>query len=194
MQFNKTTSKICLAFLCLLCYISTVGLPQNCEATFVMKKILINSKKHGIQECLMDDEDYAFINKWSWKILSHKTKKYAARWDGKNTLLMHRVILKITDPKVLVDHKDLDGLNNQKFNLRKCNKAENNRHVESRKNSSSKYLGVSWDKINKKWTAQITINSKTTHIGRFHKETDAADAYNKKAIEVFGQFANPNKL
>jgi len=159
-----------------------------------MKIILIKSKKLGTKECLVDDEDFEYLNHWKWKILSHKTSFYAARSTRKGTILMHRSILKLTDSSILCDHDDHNGLNNQKYNLRTCTKAQNNRNVKSRLGSTSNYLGVSWDKVNSKWLSQITFENKVINLGRFKSEIQAAEAYNTKAVELFGEFANPNSI
>jgi hypothetical protein len=173
-----------------------------------MKIILINSKRHGTKECFVDDEDFEYLNQWKWKLLVSYNSVYAVRTISKylgggrmarkykyECLLMHRVIMKLTDRNILVDHKDQNGLNNQKDNLRTCTKAENNRHVNSHKDAMySKYLGVSFDKRRGKWVSSITYKSKLINLGRFDLEKDAALAYNRKANELFGEFSNPNQL
>jgi len=84
-----------------------------------------------------------------------------------------------------VDHINGIKSDNRVTNLRILNKAENSRAFKTKiKNTTSKYRGVSWNvKINK-WSARIGINGKTTYIGVFHNEVDAAKAYNSKAIEL----------
>lgn len=167
-----------------------------------MKIIKINSKKHGEHDCLVDDDKYDFLNKWKWGLLVSYNSKYAIRKISKREngkrhfkcILMHRLILGLTDNSILVDHKDQNGLNNQSYNIRTCTKAQNNRNISSHKNSTSKYLGVCWDSIRGKWKAHITFNKIMYNIGRFEDEKEAALAYNKKAIELFGEFANPNKI
>jgi hypothetical protein len=63
-----------------------------------------------------------------------------------------------------------------------------------KRNSTSKYKGVSFDSINNKWRSGIMINGKTIHLGRFNLEEEAAIAYNNKAIELFGEFAKINNI
>lgn len=120
-----------------------------------MKTIFINSKKLGRKECLVDDDDFDFLNQWKWKLLVSYNSIYAVRnvdiRDERGNkrsivILMHREVLKLTDNNMLVEHLDLNGLNNQKANLRTCNKSQNNSHRKSAVGSSSKYLGVTWDK------------------------------------------------
>lgn len=115
--------------------------------------------------------------------------------DGKqNKLYSHRIIYFIHhgDLPEFLDHIDGDRLNNRIENLRSATKQENNRNSKPRKNSSSKYLGVSWNKARQKWVAEIRINEKKKHLGLFTDEKDAALAYDEAARKYFGEFANPN--
>lgn len=92
----------------------------------------------------------------------------------------------------IVDHKDRNPSNDKIGNLRAAIKSQNMANCNSRKNSSSKYLGVSWDKRTKRWSAELTINHKLLHLGLFKIEEDAALAYNKAAKIHHGEFANIN--
>lgn len=62
------------------------------------------------------------------------------------------------------------------------------------KNSTSIYKGVSWNKATSKWRAYIQKDGKLHHLGLFTDEIEAAKAYNKAATEMFGEFANLNKI
>lgn len=166
-----------------------------------MKTIIIKSKRYGEKECLLDDEDFDVVNKWRWKLLISYNSMYAVRnatytiSRGKyiqKVILMHRLILNLNDKNILVDHKDQNGLNNQKDNLRTCTKAENNRNIKSHRDSTSKYLGVCRDSARRKWKAGITFKKKLINIGRFESEEAAALAYNEKAKELFKEFASLN--
>src|SRR5689334_17780885 len=116
---------------------------------------------------LVDDEDFDFLNKWKWHANSNGRKNifYAKRLDSNKIVSMHRVILSITDPKIIVDHKDGDGLNNQRSNLRIATPSQNN--ANRRPMGSSKYLGVYYHKSSKKWKAQIGKNGTNTSLGYF---------------------------
>lgn len=146
----------------------------------------------------VDDEDFEFLNQWKWYAYKHGRTFYAYRANyQKNTkrawpISMHRQLLNLLNDKRAVDHIDHNGLNNQKENLRISIQGGNNCNKLSAKNSSSKYLGVSWHKINKNWVACITKNNKFKHLGSFNKEQDAAIAYNRAAKELHGEFANIN--
>ena len=93
-----------------------------------------------------------------------------------------------------IDHIDNNPLNNKIENLRKVTMSQNIMNSRLNKNSSSQYKGVSWDKSTNKWLAQIRINNKQIHLGRFKSETDAAIAYNEKAKELFGEYSYLNEV
>ena len=144
----------------------------------------------------VDDDDYEILKSFTWHI---HNKKYAAtcfyikETKGTKSLFMHRMIMNPMDG-VQVDHIDHDGLNNQRSNLRLCSNSQNSKNVGKRKNTSSKYLGVSYtiNRGHKYIVAQIMCDYKKIKIGQFKSEEDAAKAYDKKAIELFGDYANIN--
>lgn len=97
-----------------------------------------------------------------------------------------------------IDHKDRNGLNNQKYNLRICSRGDNASNVSPKKNKLSKYLGVTWDKKRNKWLSQLSKGSKKNrrnlHYKLFDNEIDAAKSYNEAAIKYHGEFANLNVI
>ncbi len=148
---------------------------------------------------LVDDEDFEWLSRWkwhAWKCRHHKTY-YARRQAGKTELLMHRVILGLSrGDGIQSDHADRDGLNNCRGNLRICTRAQNGTNRSSATGSTSSYLGVSWDRTRGKWKAASVMPrqgpGRRVNLGRFDDEQDAARAYDRFAIEHFGEFANPN--
>lgn len=143
---------------------------------------------------LVDDEDFESLNQFNWCATKRGKTFYAIRACGGTTMKMHRQILKLADPKILTDHIDHNGLNNQKENLRLANYSQSNSNRNSNSSGTSKYLGVSWDKRNNRWTAQIQKGGVRKHLGGFRTETEAAICYNEAAKEVHGEFANINLL
>jgi hypothetical protein len=99
---------------------------------------------------------------------------------------LHRLIYKyfnedwdITDNSKnnLIDHININPLDNRIENLRVVNKSQNCRNRNKRDNCSSKYIGVSWHKTTNKWIASININNKRKHLGLFDNEEEAAERY-----------------
>ena len=84
--------------------------------------------------------------------------------------------------KLVVNHIDIDKLNNNVSNLEIVTARENGnkKHLKS----SSKYTGVCWDKRDKKWMAYIRINGKLKNLGYFTDELEASNAYQLKLSEI----------
>lgn len=141
---------------------------------------------------LVDDDDYDELKQYRWTAVVYGGIWYALRWNGSGTTLMHRQILK-APPEFTVDHINHDGLDNRRANIRLATTAENNRNKRMKRNKASGYKGVSY-RLNrtKPWRAEISMNGKRIHIGYYETSTDAALAYDKKAKELFGEFALTN--
>lgn len=142
---------------------------------------------------LIDNEDYEMvsIHKWHYLKRYHDRPGYAStKIDGKN-VSMHKFIMGESDGKV-IDHINGDTLDNRKLNLRFCTHQQNlwNRH--KRKQTQSKYIGLSKGRNRKKWQVQILIDGKKKTIGQFESEEDAARAYDKVARKYYGEFAPVN--
>ena len=141
----------------------------------------------------IDNDDYEIVKDYKWCYHQGYAKTNITLPNGKRkSLLMHRLILGLTDPKIQADHINHNKLDNRRNNLRSCNIQQNHMNQSSRKNSTSKYLGVSWNKNAKKWHSNIRFNNKRIHLGLYTNENDAAKAYNLKAKELFKEFANLN--
>lgn len=143
----------------------------------------------------VDESDFEILSKFNWQAVNNR-KYYARRHimiDGKKSkIYMHREIMGVTKSDVFVDHIDGDGLNNTRANLRVASHSENLANVPKRNGTSSKYRGVNFKKSTGKWQVQIQHNNKMHWVGSFNNEIEAAKAYDKKAVELFGAFAQLN--
>lgn len=151
---------------------------------------------------LVDDEDFERVMQHNWFIaLKPNGMMYAVRELNQNKgarrsiQRMHRFVLSLSGPLPIVDHRNHNGLDNQKRNLRRCTQQNNvrNRRKGSAK-KTSKFKGVCWSKANKKWRANIRFDNKQVHIGLYQSEKDAALAYNAAANKYYGDFACLNQL
>lgn len=142
----------------------------------------------------VDDDDYAMVSQLKWRAQLDRGNWYAISGMGLNRVhFMHRFILGMSDKSIQVDHRDRNGLNNQKANLRPCTAQQN--QANSKKpvtGVTSKYKGVSWHSKARKWYAHIMISHKRKHLGSFDSEIEAAKAYDAAAVARYGDFANAN--
>lgn len=146
-------------------------------------KIQLTQDKFAI----IDACDFEEISKYKWHTSYERGRYYAKGWVVDREVYMHRHVLKTSKDK-LTDHINGNGLDNRRCNLREVTRRENNWNKRSNRNSTSKYKGVSWLQKRKKWLVQI----KGKFIGYFDNEIDAAIAYDKKAREIYREYAYLN--
>lgn len=145
------------------------------------------------KKVMVDDEDFPKLNKYTWGLKKDYCGEYAqsimdiVKWPR----LMHRAILNRFD-KVLVIHKDGNGLNNKKSNLSLATPQQKQAHATKRAFATSEYKGIYWNKERNKWRASIMFNYKKYNLGNYDSEVEAAKAYDARATELFGRFANLN--
>lgn len=144
---------------------------------------------------LVDGKNFEWLNQWKWCVLKIRNTFYAVRaidkWPKQHIVYMHRQILNV--PKeIQTDHRNHCGLDNREYNLRICTITQNQQNQTPQKGKTSKYKGVSWNNRDKKWVAQIRNNRRLIYIGYFDNEIEAAEAYDGKAKELFGEFAYTN--
>lgn len=104
---------------------------------------------------------------------------------------MHHVIM----PGISrVDHRNGNGLDNRRENLRPATNSQNSANAAKQPGCSSRYKGVAWSKRAQSWSAQITRDRHKTHLGYFDSEPDAARAYNVAALNIWGEYARLNVI
>lgn len=152
-----------------------------------MKQIPLTRGKSA----LVDDADFEWLSQWKWHLGGcGYARRQQRQPDGKQkTILMHR---EICPQYKMIDHRDGDGINNQRDNLREATQAQNNMNRRSTAGSSSRFKGVYLDTKSGKWRAKISVNNIEKNIGYFSCEVDAALAYNKAAIDKHGEFSRLN--
>jgi len=142
---------------------------------------------------LVDAEDYEELSKYSWYASSNGVNTTYAVMAGGGAS-MHRKIMEdyldeIPD-NLSIDHRNTNGLDNRKTNLRLANKSQQAANSIKQTNCSSVYKGVT--KFGDKWISQIMYKRTHYHLGLFEDETIAAIRYDVAALFYFGEFARLN--
>lgn len=144
---------------------------------------------------VIDKEDFEKIKPFHWSY------GFGGRYVGTNIggrknhkqILLHRFIMN-TPQGLHTDHINGNRLDNRKSNLRICTPSQNQFNSKKHLLKSSYYKGVSWFKRDGCWRAYIVKKNKQYHLGYFQDEVDAARAYNKKAVDLFGKYCCLNKI
>jgi hypothetical protein len=140
---------------------------------------------------IVDEGEYERLNKMRWYVQQSNGLYAICRREGK-TLWMHRWIMNAPGD-MKVDHRNNNGLDNRRENLRLASNGENNKNRRKMKGHwTSKYKGVFWDKKRRRWLSRINVNGRLIHIGSFETEVAAAKAYDAAAKKYHGEFACVN--
>jgi hypothetical protein len=143
---------------------------------------------------LVDPEDYDLVMQYRWNVDEHERRNrgggkhgpYAITVARGSMARMHQIITGWT----LVDHEDGNGLNNRRSNLRDATGTQNSANQRKRvRPASSKYKGVTWDRRDRKWRAQIKDGPRYRGLGYFRTEEEAARTYDTAALAAWGEFA-----
>lgn len=154
------------------------------------------------QIAIVDAADYDWLMQWNWCAQKREDGRYYVlryeRLPVKRWIYMHRVLLNCKDNE-LADHKNGNGLDNRRENLRTTDYTGNSRNERMNKRNTSGFKGVGWMKELKRrnggrWYACIVVNAKRIFLGYHPTKEDAARAYNEAAIKHHGEFANLNKI
>lgn len=164
-----------------------------------MKKIDISSKSFPNTFALVDDCDFKHLIKYNWAAVVSHGNLYALRRKLKSdkgariqrSISMHCHLIQ-TRKGFEIDHRDGNGLNNQRSNLRACTHQQNMRNMRRPSNNTSGYKGVSKCPESSTWRAYITVNRRQKHLGCFRLKIEAAHAYDSAARKYYGEFANLN--
>lgn len=146
---------------------------------------------YGGEEILVSDEDWHILNRYKWYIGVSTSSKYPKNNHNKR---MHVLLIHNNDPEKVIHHKNSNTLDNRRENLVIASRSENMHQTRKRKNSASRFFGVYFHNQANKWAVRIQKNGQRYNLGLFASEIDAAKAYNTKAKELFGPFANLNVI
>lgn len=144
------------------------------------------------QFAIVDEEDFERLSKFKWYAMKRPNTFYArrvvgynAKWQSKYELMHHTVLRS----RSMHDHKDRNGLNNCKHNLRPCTTVQNAGNSGKRPNNSSGFKGIY--RLRNRWVTSLRGAGKTPvgYIGSFKDPVEAAKAYDAAARIKYGEFA-----
>jgi hypothetical protein len=153
-------------------------------------EIPLSPGKYGPMSAFVDDADFDLVSQYKWYPIKHRNTFYARTNIGKRaSLLMHVLLV-----GKYRDHKDRNGLNNRRSNLRPATHSQNRANSKLYRNNTSGYRGVSFHAKQDAWHAKIVVEGRRIWLGAYLTAESAARAYNEAAREHFGEFASLNEL
>jgi hypothetical protein len=141
---------------------------------------------------IIDAADAEQVLAHKWHVMRNKNTCYAVRnlpWNGgkRPCQLMHRLIMGVAH--MHVDHRDGDGLNNRRTNLRLCTRSQNLGNSRCAPRNTSGFKGVRFNRRIGRYYAQICVDHRSTYLGSYVTAEEAHAAYVRAAREKFGAFA-----
>lgn len=134
---------------------------------------------------LIDDASWPEVSQYKWSFDGRYACTCVRAGEKYKKTYMHHLIVK-REPGMLIDHINMDRLDNRLSNLRIGNKSQNAANMRAR---GKNLKGTSWNIDKKKWSAKIMVNYKRMHLGYFKTQEEAHAAYCKAASLHFGEFA-----
>lgn len=168
----------------------------------MVKEIPLSSKKYPGLVALVDDEDFELVSTKTWWVLHGRSTVYAytrvSRGFGKNgkqiNIVLHRFLLNLTPGcGIQADHKNGDGLDCRRYNIRKATHQQNIWNQRPRKDNTSGFKGViAYYRDKTRWVARLYCDGKLKQLGVFETAIEAAVAYDEAARKYRGEFAKLN--
>lgn len=146
---------------------------------------LCDRKDHVVAVAVIDKDDAEAVSGKRWY---KSSRGYAAK--SASNIYLHSFLM---PDAVMIDFKDGDKLNCRRENLRSCTPSQNAANAKKRVGASG-FRGVSYQARSKRWYASIYHNMKRIRLGGFDSPEEAAMAYNRAALEYYGEFATLNNI
>ena len=144
--------------------------------------VLYNNNCNEIGRAIIDLEDVEKIKNYKWSLKNG----YAFNTE---VGLLHRFLNEYPNDMV-IDHINLNKLDNRRSNLRICTYSQNNMNTKIKSSNTSGTKGVWWNAKREKWIAEIMIDNKKYYLGEFINKEEAIKTRKEAEIKYFGEFRN----
>lgn len=159
----------------------------------------VSTKKHPNTFAIIDAKDIPLVidgnGRWIASLVKEgytlRVQRGSYNDDGARTSEWLHIKIFNPEPGEWVDHKNGDGLDNTRSNLRDCTPQQNQGNRTKNRNGKCAYKGVTQNEHGH-WLGQLHFNGKHIHLGRFDSAEEAARAYDAAAVKHFGMFARTN--
>lgn len=132
---------------------------------------------------IISEHDVKLVRQYTWRAFKNGKIWYARARLGQRVILMHRLIMGF--PSFRLDHRNRNGLDNRRSNLREATRSQNGANQKR-----GSFKGVCWHRRDQYWQAQIEKNGRAYWLGYFSTRAAAKRAYNRAAKTMFGEFAH----
>ena len=148
---------------------------------------------YGVFSIILDDDIYLKLQtefknmKWCVRVSPNRRNLYyfQKRLANKKLIELHRWIMDFPEKGNYVDHINHNTLDNRKENLRVVSNSDNLKNSRIRIDNKTGYKGVRFDRFRNKWSAEIKVNYKKIHLGRYEKFEDAVRARKNAEIKYW---------
>lgn len=146
---------------------------------------------------IIDSEDFHIVSGYRWHVSKYKNVQYAlsAKWNKGNpsTILMHRLVMNLKRyDGLMIDHINMNGLDNRKINLRFTDFSLNAHHCKLLSSNTTGFRGIAWNNIRCAWQATIRVYGKRYFLGYYSSKRNAALAYDAAALRYKKDHATLN--
>ncbi len=150
---------------------------------------------------IVDSSDYEWLSKWTWRAYSRAGQIYAVRdtWvhEQRFRVAMHQMLVGDVPEGHVIHHRNGIGIDNRRGNLlvgpRGLALAMG---APRRTGKFSDFRGVYLIYVNKagevRWQATITVKGERIGLGVFESEIEAAIAWDKEAVRIYGPGVHVN--
>lgn len=136
----------------------------------------------------VDAEDFNDLSTFKWLANKYYAYRYIFIGAKRMSVWMHN---QINPPREGFenDHRNNNGFDNRRFNLRMATRSQNLQNRRKPKNNTSGFKGVSFHKGSGRWRAQITVGGVVTSLKYHDSKDEAAAAYAAAVMSIGGEFA-----